>query len=147
VTALYEIVRNDVPLDVPLPETSALRYQRPAAEMDRSEASAPSDELLHVAMRYKEPDGERSRLVTHPVLARRASASESMRFASAVAGFGMLLRSSKYAGSLTWPQVVELARGARGDDRDGYRADFIRLAELASEIAKPLAAAPMRNRE
>jgi Ca-activated chloride channel family protein len=148
VTALYEIVRSDAPLDVPLPETGALRYQRPPADVNTSdEMRAPSDELLHVAMRYKEPDGERSRLVTHPVLARRSAPSESMRFASAVAGFGMLLRSSKYTGSLTWPQVVELARGARGDDRDGYRADFIRLAELASEISKPLAAAPMRNRE
>ena len=142
VTALYEIVRTDVPLDVTLPETGALRYQRPPAV-----ASAPRDELLHVAMRYKEPDGERSRLVTHPVVARRGAPSESMRFASAVAGFGMLLRGSKHAGSLTWPQVVELARGARGDDRDGYRADFIRLAELASEISKPLAAAPVRNRD
>ena len=147
VTALYEIVRNDVPLDVPLPETSALRYQRPTADDRAIESNAPSNELLHVAMRYKEPDGDRSRLVTHPVLARRSAPSESMRFASAVAGFGMLLRSSKYAGSLTWPQVVDLARGARGDDRDGYRADFIRLAELASEISKPLAAAPMRDRE
>lgn len=142
VTALYEIVRSDVPLDVPLPETGALRYQRPPAERD-----APNGELLHVAMRYKDPDGERSKLVTHPVLARRGAPSESMRFASAVAGFGMLLRDSKHAGSLTWPQVVELARGARGDDRDGYRADFIRLAELAGEIAKPLAAGPERNRD
>ena len=142
VTALYEIVRTDVPLDVPLPETGALRYQRPPAEV-----SSPRDELLHVAMRYKEPDGERSRLVTHPVVARRGYPSESMRFASAVAGFGMLLRSSKHAGSLTWPQVIELARGARGDDRDGYRSDFIRLAELASEISRPLAAAPVRDRD
>ncbi|MFL5618194.1 MAG: von Willebrand factor type A domain-containing protein [Gemmatimonadaceae bacterium] len=144
VTALYEIVRTEAPLDVSLPETGALRYQRAPADI---ESPATSDELLHVAMRYKEPDGERSRLVTHPVMARRGAPSESMRFASAVAGFGMLLRESKYAGSLTWPKVVELARGARGDDRDGYRADFIRLAELAGEISKPLAAAPMRNRD
>jgi Ca-activated chloride channel family protein len=124
VTALYEIVRSDVPLDVPLPETGALRYQRPP-------------------MRYKDPDGERSRLVTHPVSARRGSASESMRFASAVAGFGMLLRGSPHSGSLSWQQVVDLARGSRGDDRDGYRADFIRLAELASELSQRLAAAPV----
>jgi len=142
VTALYEIVRTDAPVDVPLPETGALRYQRPPVV-----EGAPTAELLHVAMRYKDPDGDRSRLVTHPVLARRSAPSESMRFASAVAGFGMLLRESKHAGSLTWPQVVELARGARGDDRDGYRADFIRLAELASEICKPLAAAPERERD
>jgi Ca-activated chloride channel family protein len=69
-----------------------------------------------------------------------------MRFATAVAGFGMLLRTSPYAGSLSWPKVVELARGARGDDRDGYRADFIRLAELASELSRHVAAVPVRPR-
>jgi Ca-activated chloride channel family protein len=142
VTALYEIVRADVPLDVPLPETSALRYQRPGASV------APSDELLHVALRYKEPDGGRSRLVMQPVAARRGAPSESMRFASAVAGFGMLLRGTPYAGSLTWPRVVALARGARGDDPDGYRADFIRLAELAGEMSRGLdAATPVRPEE
>ena len=142
VTALYEVVRADAPLDVPLAETSALRYQRP------SESVAPSDELLHVALRYKEPDGGRSRLVTQTVAARRGAPSESMRFASAVAGFGMLLRGSPYAGSLTWPRVVALARGARGDDPDGYRADFIRLAELAGELSRGIAATtPVRPEE
>jgi len=143
VTALYEIVRTDAPRDVPLPETAALRYQRPTEQVKASaETTAPSDELLHVAMRYKEPEGERSRLVTHPVLARRTAPSESMRFASAVAGFGMLLRNSPYSGSLSWRQVVDLARDARGADRDGYRADFIRLAELASELSRRLAVTP-----
>jgi Ca-activated chloride channel family protein len=141
VTALYEIVRSDVPLDVPLPETTELRYQRPPV------TDAPRDELLHVAMRYKDPDGDRSRLVTHPVSARRGYASESMRFASAVAGFGMLLRESPHSGSLSWQQVVDLARNSRGDDRDGYRADFIRLAELASELSQRIAATQPTPRE
>jgi len=140
VTALYEIVRTDAPLDVTLHETGALRYQRPAVP------STPNDELLHVAMRWKAPDGDRSQLVNHPVAARRATPSESMRFASAVAGFGMLLRNSPYAGKLAWPTVLDLARGARGDDRDGYRADFIRLAELASELSRHIAVAPVRPR-
>lgn len=75
-------------------------------------------------------------LITHPVRwsGERHAPSESMRFASAVAGFGMLLRSSPNAGTLTWPQVVSLARGARGDDPEGYRTDFIRLAEIASRL-------------
>jgi len=140
VTAMYEIVRTDVPLDVTLHETGALRYQRPPAP------STPSDELLHVAMRWKQPDGDRSQLVNHPVTARRGPPSESMRFASAVAGFGMLLRSSPYAGKLSWPTVLDLARGARGEDRDGYRADFIRLTELAAELSRHVAVAPVRPR-
>jgi len=134
VTALYEIVRSGVPLDVTVPGVDPLRYQQRAAGSD-------SDELLHVAMRYKSPDGEQSRLVTHPVRAARDGArpSESMRFASAVAGFGMLLRRSPNAGSLAWRDVIALARGAQGRDDDGYRAEFVRLAEMAAELDRKLA--------
>jgi Ca-activated chloride channel family protein len=136
VTALYEIVRTEERLDVALPGMAPLRYQRPPASRSRG------DELLHVALRYKQPDGDRSVLLTHPVRwtgDERRAPSESMRFASAVAGFGMLLRQSPNAGSLTWPQVVALARGAKGDDPEGYRTDFIRLAELASNLSRRIA--------
>lgn len=135
VTALYEIVRVGVPLDVTLPEVAPLRYQQ------RVEPRGRGDELLQVSMRYKAPDGERSMLVTQPVRAsvERRRASESMRFASAVAGFGMLLRHSPNAGSLTWDDVLTLARGARGADEDGHRADFIRLAEIASSLDRKVA--------
>ncbi|HEX5971691.1 MAG TPA: von Willebrand factor type A domain-containing protein [Gemmatimonadaceae bacterium] len=134
VTALYEIVRAGVPLDVTLPDVAPLRYQQP------SESRSRGDELLTVAMRYKQPDGERSMLVTQPVRASSARrASESMRFASAVAGFGMLLRHSPNSGSLTWDDVLSLARGARGADEDGYRADFIRLAEIARSLDRQVA--------
>jgi Ca-activated chloride channel family protein len=137
VTALYEIVRAGKPLDVDLPEVAPLRYQRSTIQ------SKTDDEILHVAIRYKAPAGERSALVMHPVRALDSSGrtpSESMRFASAVAGFGMLLRNSPHAGSFTWPAVITLARGARGEDADGYRADFIRLAETASELSRRIAA-------
>lgn len=131
VTALYEVVRSDEPLDVPLPGVAPLRYQNGLRQNTR-----PTGELLHVAMRYKAPDGDRSELVTHPVEARRGDArpSESMRFASAVAGFAMLLRQSPNAGALTWRDVIALARDARGRDEDGFRAEFVRLAEVAAQL-------------
>ena len=135
VTALYEIVRAGVPLDVTLPDVAPLRYQKP------TETHSRGDELLTVAMRYKAPDGEKSMLVTQPVRASsgRRGASESMRFASAVAGFGMLLRHSPNAGSLAWDDVLTLARSARGADEDGYRADFIRLTEIARTLDRKIA--------
>jgi Ca-activated chloride channel family protein len=132
VTALYEVVPRGVPLDVTLPGVAALRYQ----STPMTERSS-NDELLHVALRYKAPDGERSQLETYPVRAERRSASESMRFASAVAGFGMLLRESPFAGELTWGRVLDLARGAKGRDEEGYRADFIHLAETAAALCRP----------
>ena len=139
VTALYEIVRADAPLDVSLLDTPALRYQKVAGQ-----ARPDERELLHVALRYKAPDGDVSSLLTYPVLARDAGErpSESMRFASAVAGFGMLLRHSPHAGNITWPEVVSLARGALGEDVAGYRADFVRLAETASRLSMGVAELP-----
>ena len=139
VTALYEIIRTEERLDVTLPPVAPLRYQRPTDLRGRG------DELLHVALRYKSPDGERSVLRTHPVRERRrfdGRPSESMRFASAVAGFGMLLRNSPHAGALTWSQIVSLARGAAGEDPEGYRADFIRLAETAASVSRGIARSP-----
>ncbi len=147
VTALYEIVRTEERLDVPLPGVTPLRYQQRPAVRGRG------DELLHVALRYKAPDGDRSMLITHVVRAPRdgraegdrmrvGAPSESMRFASAVAGFGMLLRNSPNAGSLSWSQVESLARGARGDDPDGYRTDFIHLVDIASGLSRRIATVP-----
>jgi Ca-activated chloride channel family protein len=142
VTVLYEIVRSDQPLDVALPDVRPLRYQHGARV-------SPSDELLHVAMRYKAPDGDRSMLLTQPVRAPRAGdePSRSMRFASAVAGFAMLLRHSPEAGSLEWHDVITLASGAQGTDEDGYRAEFVRLATTAARLSAPLATRERRRDE
>lgn len=55
-------------------------------------------------------------------------------FASAVAEFGMLLRWSAHAGDAGCEAVADRARTFRGPDPDGYRAEFIRLAELANRL-------------
>ena len=75
-----------------------------------------------------------------------ARASESMRFASAVAGFGMLLRHSPNAGALTWRDVIALGNGARGSDAEGYRAEFVRLAETAASLSGTVVAQERERR-
>jgi Ca-activated chloride channel family protein len=64
-----------------------------------------------------------------------AEAGPDMAFAAAVASFGMLLRGSDQAGSATWDTVLALAERGRGEDRDGYRAEFLRLAEVAKGLS------------
>ncbi len=61
-------------------------------------------------------------------------ASEDYRFAAAVAGFGQILRGGKYTGDFSYPEVLALARGARGADPFGYRGEFLQLANLASSL-------------
>jgi Ca-activated chloride channel family protein len=47
----------------------------------------------------------------------------------------MLLRDSEHKAQCSWPAMVALAREARGPDVEGYRAEFIRLAETAQMLA------------
>jgi Ca-activated chloride channel family protein len=97
-----------------------------------------SDDLLVLKLRYKKPrDGmETSRLVStrlsaQAILKALAENDEDFRFASAVVEFGMMLRDSPYKGSSAWRSVMDRARSAKGADREGYRAEFVRLVELA----------------
>ncbi|MYG19958.1 MAG: DUF3520 domain-containing protein [Gemmatimonadales bacterium] len=133
VTALYEVV----PAGLPVPRNvDPLRYQ-PAAEPPTPVEAAPGafeDELLYVKIRYKDPDGAESRLLAHAVADRSRSPSRSFRFAAAVAGFGLLLRDSPYAGGLSTDDVISLAGRGRGDDPRGYRGEFIRLVETVRDL-------------
>lgn len=128
VTALYEVVPVGAPGAV-----DALKYQPTAPET----AAPASAELLTVKLRYKEPQGLTSRLLTVPLAGAArplAEASENLRFAAAVAQFGMLLRQSEHRGSATYETTLRLAEGARRFDPDGYRAELVRLVKLAEGL-------------
>lgn len=129
VTALYEIIPVGVRSDALVRGVDSLRFQAPA----RPAASARG-ELAFVKIRYKRPDGETSRLMEHPVRDGDGAVTRDLSFAAAVAGFGMLLRESEHRGSLTLADVIRLAERSRGDDPDGLRAEFVRLARLFGDI-------------
>lgn len=61
-------------------------------------------------------------------------ATDDFKFAAAVASFGMLLRNSQYKGQGNFDLVEELARDGLGDDRFGYRSEFIELVERARSV-------------
>lgn len=127
VTAIYEIVPvggatfND-----------ALRYQ-PNAQAPSSTAN----ELAFLRIRYKLPDEDESRLLERPItnadtVADISRANESARWATAVAGYGQLLRGDPYlTRGYDWDDVIRLAQSARGEDEFGWRAEFIQLARSA----------------
>ena len=133
VTALYEIV--PVGVDVPSPGVDPLKYQQVVPPARVTTPAAFSDELLTVKLRYKAPDGDTSRLVSTVVRNRPQPMTLNIGFASAVAELGQLLRGSQYRGTASFASVAARARKFRGDDAEGYRAEFIKLAELASSVA------------
>jgi Ca-activated chloride channel family protein len=129
VTALYEIVPAGARVNVPA--VDPLKYQRPAAATGTARG-----ELMTVKVRYKEPDGNRSRLLTFAVPNRPSETAVNLGFASAVAEFGMLLRRSEHRGRATFEEAATLARRFRGADSEGYRAEFVRLVELAGALTR-----------
>jgi Ca-activated chloride channel family protein len=130
VTALYEVVPvGATPVDL---VTDSLTYQ----DVSLRPSASKSSDLLTVRLRYKDPKGTKSRLLSTPVVDReRTAASEDMQFASAVAAFALLLRNSDHKGAASFDQVLALARNARGDDPSGYRGEFIGLVEAARTLS------------
>jgi Ca-activated chloride channel family protein len=125
VTALYEIVPRGGTVREPTAEP--LRYQT----VRSSGRSGNGNELMYVKLRYKLPDASASRWLDHVVpFSQPTAGSTDLRFAAAVAAFGMILRDSEYRGSATLDDVFTLAVGAFGKDPGGYRAEFAKLVEL-----------------
>ncbi|SJZ55026.1 YfbK domain-containing protein [Sediminibacterium ginsengisoli] len=133
VTAIYELVPPGVPL---MYGVDSLRYTN--TRKVKSSGGEKETELAFIKLRYKEPAGETSRLLTVPVTDNPAAiiaASENLRFAAAVASFGMLLRNSKYKGGATYGTVRQLALKATGRDENGYRKEFLQLVDKAALLS------------
>ncbi|MBL8955054.1 MAG: VWA domain-containing protein [Myxococcaceae bacterium] len=127
VTALYEVV--PVGVGVELPSVDALKYVKPAPMRGESE------ELCTVKLRYKEPAGSTSQLLSFPITDSGksiAQANADARFQAAVAELGLLLRGSPHKGSASWAEVIELASASAGNDK--YRAELVELAKRASKL-------------
>ncbi|MBA1931837.1 DUF3520 domain-containing protein, partial [Escherichia coli] len=51
-----------------------------------------------------------------------------------VAAYGQKLRGSEYLNNTSWQQIKQWAQKAKGEDPQGYRAEFIRLIGLAKDL-------------
>jgi Ca-activated chloride channel family protein len=132
VTAIYEIVRQGSPAL----QSDASRYQ-PTTTVP----AGVKGELAYLKLRWKPPGEDESRLISRAVVtgdrvANLEAAPEAVRFATAVAGYGQLLRGDPYtAKGYDFDDVIALAQGARGADPFGMRAEFVQLARAAKTAA------------
>jgi Ca-activated chloride channel family protein len=130
VTALYELIPSGS--DEKLPSIDPLKYQRSDINPERN-----NNEFLTIKLRYKKPDGVTSMLLEQPVkgpVREIYSSSENLRFAAAVAEFGMILRASEFKGEARLESAISLANSARGEDEEGYRAEFIRMIKTVKDL-------------
>lgn len=146
VTALYEVALADEAV-VGGPGIEPLKYQlRPEPREPALEAAnAPradlnpevSRELLTVKLRWKRPEASESTRLEVPLASRGPAFDEApvdLRFAAAVAAYGMILRGSDQKGEASLPQVAKIAASAFGGDDGGYRAEFLDLVRKAESL-------------
>ena len=132
VTALYEII--PVGVESEFFKIDELKYQ--TTKIDP--AAKKSDELMTIKLRYKKPNEDVSKLIVHPLQDNNIAlgkTSDNFRWSASVAAFGMLLRESEYCKNYTYDNVVELAQGARGADKEGYRIEFINMVKSFGMVA------------
>jgi Ca-activated chloride channel family protein len=133
VTALYEIIPAGS--DEKTGKIDPLKYQE-TFSIKQVKPNLKS-ELLTIKLRYKRPDGLNSILLEKPLKGQLLDAdevSDNFRFSAAVAGFGMLLRDSEFKGDLELEDVLSLARASKGEDEEGYRAEFIGLVKTTESL-------------
>ena len=143
VTALYEVVPAGSGATDPaasVPPVDPLKYQTPnpvAVASTYLDPKNQSPEMVTVKLRHKKPDGDMSELTERSFTdngSKFENAAPDLKFAAAVAEFGMILRDSQYKGKGTLGAVIEWAQEGRGSDAAGYRAGFIEMARKAQTL-------------
>jgi Ca-activated chloride channel family protein len=131
IVALYEIVPRGAALKTG--SVDPLRYQsQPLVD------SKPDAEVATVKLRYKQPEGSESRLITGSVqsdsVVTFANSSEDFRFTAAVAAFGLRLTDSEHLSEYSYREIESVAIDALGTDPGGHRSEFTELVRKAESI-------------
>ena len=129
VTALYEIIPYSSKEVVP--GVDELEYQKTKV--------VKSNDLMTLKLRYKEPNETVSKLIKqkiNDVDIKKDNTSMNFKWAAAVSEFGLILRNSKFKGDASYKQILELSKASKGNDVEGYRAEFIRLVKTAELLSK-----------
>lgn len=129
VTALYEIIPTGVESTFDN-SIDPLKYTEQKTNFEKY-----ADELATVKFRYKKPDGDKSiemiQVIENKSIALE-KASEDFKFTTAVAWFGLKLRDSKLVNNKTSSDIKALALQGKTIDKEGYKAEFIRLVEAVN---------------
>ncbi len=132
VTALYEVIPAGI-TDPFTGEVDNLKYQV------RQTSASAGNEIMTVKLRYKEPQGEVSKLMTYPIAntqARWQEASGDFKLAAGVAEFGLLLRQSGFKQNSSWQQTINLIEQASDAEENEYRTELTGLVKRAETLSE-----------
>ncbi|MGQ7843494.1 vWA domain-containing protein [Granulosicoccus sp. 3-233] len=137
VTALYEIALHGEGGERHSPSRYGRQDDKVSNEADDASLSS---EVAELRLRYKLPGENDSRLSTRIVslgdsgLQNLQANSDNFRFSASVAAFGQLLRGDDRLADYDYQDARRLAANAMGDDPFGYRAEYLRLLDLAGSL-------------
>ena len=132
VTALYEII--PVGAESEFFKVDDLKYQHTTID----QKAKNSKELMTIKFRYKKPDEDVSKLIVHSLIDSNillSKTSDNFRWSASVAAFGMLLRDSEYIKNFNYDAVVQMAQNSKGEDKEGYRIEFINMVKSFGSVA------------
>jgi len=122
VTAFYEVIPNSSPIDT---RDDTVEFGE--------------HEWAKLELRYKQPEAEESQLISTSINSADPTIetpSENFIFAAAIAELGLLLLHSGHKADANYNHVIQQASSAKGSDEQGYRAEFIRLANIARTLTE-----------
>lgn len=132
VTALYEIIPAGVQSSF-IKGVDQLKYQNV-----KTAAAAKTDEIMTLKLRYKKPSEDKSQLISTTISNDNSTFEKStanFKFSASVAAFGMMLRNSEFKGDASYAQVLDWAKASKGKDKEGYRAEFVKLVSACEAMA------------
>jgi Ca-activated chloride channel family protein len=118
-----------------LPKIDPLKYQK-----TQTTSQAMTGDLFTLKLRYKQPEGDVSKEIQFIAQDSQKNFNQSsmdFKFASMVAAFGMILKGATNKGYATLDMVLEITPECLGNDRFGYRAEFLELVKKAKQIKEP----------
>ncbi|GAD03147.1 vWA domain-containing protein [Agarivorans albus] len=132
VTAIYEIT----PVGKPGLIDPLVFQQQKQNKMAKPQVN---EALAEVRVRYKKAQSQASEKYAQRVFSQDLvdfeQANNDDRFAIAVAAFGQKLRANEQLDELAYQQIIDWANAAKGQDKFGYRAEFVKLARLTNTLA------------
>lgn len=134
VTAIYEI-KTKASKKKKNKGVDKLKYQ-----VDRDVSQEFAGELGTIKLRYKKPDGDKSKLIVKTISNQTSQlelTSDNLRWAAAIAQFGLTIRNSKYVKEKDYQTIIANAEAAMGVDKNGYRSEAIQLMQRMKELDDP----------
>lgn len=137
VTAFYEVIPTGVKSNL-IGNVDPLKYQKETSVSTQNIfVTNKYPDLLTVKLRYKQPRSDQSQKIEVPLIDDKGdNVSDDFRFASAVAMFGQIIKDSQYKGEGSYSKAIALAQKGYGEDKQGYRREFVRLMQTAQGLAK-----------